>query len=357
MSDQQHHLQQAVEQACNNRTPLWILGGGSHRELAPPSHATPLKTGGHSGILNYHPQELVITARGGTRISEISKLLQQHHQVLAFDPPRLSEKSTIGGAVASALSGPGRPWSGAVRDHLLGVKVLTGQGRILRLGGEVVKNVAGYDLFRPMAGAHGTLGVLLEISLKTLPQEEEEVSWVAPCYHADALERMNVLQQRRLPISGLCWSQRRLHLRLAGPATEIAQYRPLLQSLGMSLEEESHIWEMLRDRRLSLFEWDGPIWRLSLPPATPLLPFEKDQESHSLIDWGGRQRWIQTDLPSEEIFQLTSAEGGHATRYHFRDRELQPQPLPAPLLSIHQQIKQAVDPANILNPAILYPEL
>ncbi len=357
MSDQEHQLQQALLEAYNNRIPLWIQGGGSHRELSPPSIATPLELGMHSGVLNYHPQELVITVRSGTQLSEINQLLHQQNQTLAFDPPRLSEKSTIGGAIATALSGPGRPWTGAVRDHLLGVKVLTGQGKILKLGGEVVKNVAGYDLFRPMAGAHGTLGVLLEISLKTLPREEEEVSWAAPCYHADALERMDELQQQRLPISGLCWSQRQLHLRLAGPATEITQYRSLLQSLGLGIEEESQVWSTLRDRKLTLFEGDGPIWRLSLPPATPLLPFERGQESRSLIDWGGRQRWIQTDLPSEEIFKLTAAEGGHATRYHFRDRKLQPQPLPASLISIHRQIKQTVDPANILNPATLYPEL
>ncbi len=358
MSDLEQQLQQTLRQALEKRQPLWIRGGGSHRDPSPAANASPIELSGHSGILDYHPEELVITVRSGTPLTEIQATLDQHQQRLAFDPPVLGANATIGGAVATGLAGPSRPWSGSVRDHLLGVRLLTGTGKILNLGGEVVKNVAGYDLFRPMAGAYGTLGILLELSLKTLPKEPSEITWSLPCKQPQALEKMALLNRQDLPLSGLSWADQQLHLRLAGPEEELELFGTTLKSEGWSSTLASPFWAQLRDQQHTLFQSNAPIWRLSLPVNTAALPFEKRPENSPLLDWGGRQRWISGTFPAEALRQDTAALGGNATLYRNGDATISRfHPLPAPLMQLQQQLKQLMDPANILNPGLLYPEI
>lgn len=358
MDNIEQQLQQTIQQAHEEQQPLWIRGGGSHRDLTPAADAIPVELSGHRGILDYHPEELVITVRSGTPLSEIRVKLEQHQQRLAFDPPTLGENATIGGTVATGLAGPSRPWSGSVRDHLLGVKLLTGTGKVLNLGGEVVKNVAGYDLFRPMAGAYGTLGILLELSLKTLPKESTEITWSLPCEQRKALEQMAILNRQDLPISGLSWAEQQLHLRLAGPEEELEQFGVSLRSDGWSSSHTTPFWEQLRDQQLPLFQSEQPIWRLSLPVNTPTFSFEETSDSTTIIDWGGRQHWIAGDLPAETLRESVTALGGHATLYRNGDGAIPRfHPLPAPLMQLQLRMKQLMDPAHILNPGLLYPEI
>lgn len=354
MSDLTHTLQQQVQEAFQHQTPLRITGGGSRPFLPQAVASTTLDCGGHQGILAYHPEELVITVRGGTTLEEINQRLKQQGQRLAFDPPQFSADSTIAGTVATAAAGPSRPWSGGVRDHLLGVKLLNGEGRILHFGGEVVKNVAGYDLFRPMAGAYGTLGVLLELSLKTLPLESAHRYWQLECSHTDALTMMQQLNRLTLPCSGLSWYDNTLHLRLSGQAAELDHYTNRLQEIGLSLEATSSFWQPLRDQQLPLFDHE-PLWRLSLPADTPTpTPLQGLEPSQQLIDWGGSQRWIAGDLPVETLRESITASGGHAMLFRGAlDGTPRFHPLTASLQPLQQRLKQLMDPAQILNSGLM----
>lgn len=354
MSDLEQQLQQSVLDANASRTPLRIRAGESRAFLPHSSAKQALDLTAHSGILQYHPEELVITVRAGTTLDEINTTLQAHQQQLAFDPPRFSDRSTIGGAVATGLSGPGRPWKGKVGDHLLGAKVLTGDGTILNFGGEVVKNVAGYDLFRPMAGAYGTLGLLLELSIKVLPLEPQQRYWQHACTEADGLSLMQQLSQQNLPIGGLCWYQGILHLRLSGAVTELEHYTEQLQSHGLSVQSNGTLWQSLRDQQLSLFETTDPIWRISLPANAPQLQCQCNSiDCQAVIDWGGAQRYLCGILPEKQLRSEVEQLGGHAmllrnstpdvARFH---------PLAKPLEQIHRQMRTLMDPNGILNPGI-----
>lgn len=354
MSDQTQALQQQVREAQQSRTPLRIMGGDS-RGFLPQSRAKqPLNLSQHHGVLQYQPEELVITLRAGTPLGEVTTLLQSHQQQLAFDPPRFSANSTIGGAVATAMAGPGRPWQGGVRDHLLGAKVLSGSGELLSFGGEVVKNVAGYDLFRPMAGAYGTLGVMLELSIKTLPQSAMEYHAVLESMEEEALHTMQQIRQQNLPLSGLCWHQNEIHLRLSGTAVELEQYIPKLQQQGFTPQQGSPFWQQLRDQQLELFNSTDPIWRISLPPTAPALSqLRCSDELEQILNWGGAERWIRGIVPESRLRSEVEALGGHATLLRNATPEMERfHPRPPLIQRIEQQLRTTMDPAGILNPGI-----
>ncbi len=346
--DKLDSLRDQVAQAFEARRPLAVTGGGSKAFYGRPVEGEPLAVTGHRGILDYEPSELVLSARAGTPLADIEALLAGHGQMLAFEPPHFGPGATLGGAVACGLSGPRRPWAGAVRDFVLGVSILNGRGEPLSFGGRVMKNVAGYDLSRLMAGALGTLGVLTAVSVKVLPRPETEATLVFERDAAAAIEACARWSARPLPLSAACHHAGRLYLRLSGSERGIRGAREQLG--GEALNDGDAFWTSLRDHRHPFFDAGRPLWRLSVPPASPPLALAGD----GLLDWGGGQRWLYTDAPAEQVREAARAAGGHATRFRGGDRGDVFQPLPAPLLALQRRLKQALDPAGILNPGRLY---
>jgi len=334
-----------VRQAIADRTPLCIQGGGSKAFYGRACQGEPLDVSGHVGDIRYEPSELVLTARAGTKLSEIEALLAANNQMLPFEPPHFSPTATLGGMVAAGLSGPRRPWGGSVRDAVLGVKLLNGRGEVLRLGGQVMKNVAGYDLSRLMVGALGTLGVLLEVSVKVLPRPAEERTLVFELDSAAAATRQIEWGRKPLPLSATLFQDGRLHVRLSGSDQGVQAARA-----AMGGEESGNaIWREVRDQTPPLFQAHQPLWRVSLPAAAPALPGE------GLTEWGGALRWIISDEPAETLRQCAAALGGHATLFRGHDGTGEVfHPLPPALLALHQRVKQALDPHGLFNPGKLY---
>jgi len=333
--------------------PLRIRGGGSKDGYGNALEGDVLDTRGHAGIVAYEPTELFITAKCGTPLAEIEAALAASGQCLPFEPPRFSADSTIGGVVAAGLSGPRRVSAGALRDFVLGVKLLDGEARELAFGGQVMKNVAGYDVSRVMAGSLGTLGLITEVSLKVLPRPVADATLRFAMTQAEALDTLNRWAARPLPIVASAWEAGMLTLRLAGAraAVETAQ-----QNIGAGETEEGAVWDTLRDQTAAFFQ-TKTLWRLSVPSTAPELNLPGDQ----LIEWGGALRWLKSDAPAETIRAATAAVGGSATLYR-APAELKAQvgafaPLPAPLMALHQNLKAAFDPRGLFNPGRFYREL
>ena len=345
--DDSHRLLEQVVQALQYATPLRIQGSNSKMFLGRPVAGEVLDTRSHRGIVSYDPTELVITARCGTPLSELAHVLDQSRQMLPCEPPAFGD-ATVGGMIASGLSGPRRPWSGSVRDYVLGTRVITGHGKHLRFGGEVMKNVAGYDLSRLMAGSYGTLGVVTEVSLKVLPKPRQCLSISLELDAAGALLRLAQWGQQPLPISAACHDGQRLHVRLEGGEGSVAAAH---ERLGGEWLDASY-WTDLNEHQLSFFDETQPLWRLSLPNNTPDLVLPGSQ----LIDWGGAQRWLKSDADPTLIRHAVTAVGGHATCYRHGLVDSPFQPLPDVLMRYHRTLKQQLDPRGIFNPGRLYAE-
>ncbi len=342
-------LQATVLNSIAQRTPVQIVGGNSKAFYGRTPHGEHLSVAEHCGVVSYEPTELVITARAGTRLTEIEELLHQHGQSLPFEPPHFSASTTLGGVIASGLSGPRRPYAGSARDFVLGVKILNGKGEILSFGGQVMKNVAGFDASRLMAGSMGTLGVLLEISLKVLPRPEMEQTWVFECAAVTAIHHMNTSAGLSLPLSGATFDGQRLTIRLSGST---AGLRAAQEKLGGELlADGDKFWEGVRNHTAAFFQTDVPLWRVSLPAATAPL----DLSGEWLMDWGGAQRWLKTSDAAATIRDCASKVGGHATLFRGGDRAGAVfHPLSAPLLVVHRRLKEAFDPHGIFNPGRMY---
>lgn len=342
-------LLEQVNQALENATPLRIQGSNSKAFLGRIVAGEVLDTRGHRGIVSYDPTELVITARCGTPLSELAEALDDAQQMLPCEPPAFGDDATVGGMIAAGLSGPRRPWSGSVRDFVLGTRVITGHGKHLRFGGEVMKNVAGYDLSRLMAGSFGSLGVITEVSLKVLPKPRQCLSISLEMDSDRALQRLAEWGQQPLPISAACHDGERLHLRLEGGEGSVAAAH---DRLGGELSRASY-WTDLNEHQLGFFDEDQPLWRLSLPHNTPRLSLPGRQ----LIDWGGAQRWLKSDAEAAFIRKVAAEVGGHVTCYAHGLIDSPFQPLPAALMRYHRSLKQQLDPRGIFNPGRLYTEL
>jgi len=347
-NDASPEFEDRLLRAAAEGTPLDIVGGGSKSFLGRLTQSERFDVSAHRGVISYEPTELVITARAGTPLGDIEALLADSGQMLAFEPPHFGATATLGGTVASALSGPRRPYAGAVRDFVLGTRVLDGQGRTLNFGGQVMKNVAGYDVSRLMVGAMGTLGVLLEVSLKVLPLAARTTTLVYSLDAAAAIEKMNALAAKPTPLSGASYEAGRLYVRLSGTAGGVAQ---AVSSLGGDeVQDESH-WQRLREQSLPYFDTHLPLWRLSVPPATPPLPIAGE----TLTDWGGALRWLKSETPGEAVRAATAEVGGHATLYRNGDRRGDIyHPLGSALFGLHQRLKASFDPQGILNRGRMY---
>lgn len=352
-SDLTRRLQEQVTTAAVDKRPVNIIGSNSKAFLGQTAIGEPLEVSGHRGILSYEPKELVITARGGTPLAEIEATLAKQGQMLAFEPPWFGPDATLGGTIACGLSGPRRPYAGSARDFVLGVRLLNGRGEVLRFGGEVMKNVAGYDLSRLMTGAMGTLGVLLDISLKVLPIPACEITLIQQHGLEDALQQMQDWLSKPLPLSATFADGEQLYIRLSGARSAVVAASQLIG--GDTLNDPGTFWrERVREQGDSLFQDDRPVWRLSVPPTAPLVFTSEEMR----LEWGGGQRWLKSGLDAQTIQQAAKQMGGHARL--FRNRPLHGEhyaPLPAPLMTLHRRLKQAFDPQGLFNPGRLYANL
>jgi glycolate oxidase FAD binding subunit len=335
--------------------PLCIRGGGSKDFYGNTPHGEVLDTRGHAGIVAYEPTELYITARCGTPLAAIEAALAESDQCLAFEPPRFSAASTLGGVVAAGLSGPRRGSAGGLRDFVLGVKILDGAACELTFGGQVMKNVAGYDVSRLMAGSLGTLGLLLEVTLKVLPKPVAETSLRFAMTQAAALDKLNRWAGQPLPIVACAWQDGALTLKLAGARAAVTAAEAKLG--GEKVDGGgTAFWNDLRDQRLPFLAADM-LWRLSVPSMTPPLDLPGEQ----LIEWGGALRWLKSAASPETIRAAAANAGGSATLYRATAlTKAQLEAFPAvspPLMALHRHLKTAFDPRGILNPGRLYREL
>lgn len=342
-------LQAEVKEALAKKRTLSIVGGRSKSFLQPAKADAELDLSGHKGVLNYEPGELFITARAGTPLSEIEAVLAGHKQMLACEPPHFSQggnQATLGGAVACGFSGSRRPFAGSLRDHVLGVKIVNGEGELLHFGGQVMKNVAGFDVSRLMTGARGTLGALLEISLKIMPKPELEQTLVFECPPADAPKRMSGFVRRSLPLSALAWFDGCIFIRLAGSETTINAAHAQLG--GEIAAQSAGFWLNLREQSHPFFRHDQPLWRLSVPPASDLaMP-----EHEVLLDWQGGLRWWHTDQPAAHVEAIANRHGGYAYLFRATTPVIGALP-PAGLLTIHRRLKMAFDPHGLFNPGLM----
>lgn len=357
LMDDSDRLVDEVARAVSKHVPLRIRGGDTKSFLGRETSAevVELDVRSHRGIVQYEPTELVITARAGTSVAELSAALDAAGQMLPCEPPEFDGKATLGGMVAAGLSGPRRPWAGSVRDFVLGCRLITGEAKHLRFGGEVMKNVAGYDMSRLAAGSFGSLGVITEVSMKVLPKPRSRKSLALEIDANEAIAELSSWRRGALPIAGACYDEGHLHVRLEGGQGSVAS---AVDRIGGE-ELDMRFWELLRERKLSFFKDPRPLWRLSLPYAAPLMPLPGDV----MLDWGGAQRWLKSTAPTTEIQAIAQAAGGHATRYSRlvtsaqQDAESPFAPLAAPLARLHRELKFRLDPHGIFNPGRLYADI
>ncbi len=354
-----------VQAARASRGTLVIQGGDSKRFYGNPTSGELLDMRSLHGVSSYEPSELVVTARAGTPLLELEALLAEQQQCLAFEPPRFDPAAntgirggTVGGMVAAGLSGPSRVSAGALREHVLGATLLNGKGEVLSFGGQVMKNVAGYDVSRLLAGSLGVLGAICEVSLKVMPRPAASATLRFEMDQAEALQLLNHWAGQPLPLSASAWWEGMLVLRLAGA---VAAVRAAALKLGGEAIEPvmaATFWDGLRDQSDEYFvgarraiEGGATLWRLSVPQTAPPLQLSGQQ----LIEWGGAQRWLCSSLPAAAVRDAAVGVGGHAALFMGLDRSPGVfAPLTSPLDRIHRELKRAFDPDGVFNPGRLY---
>ncbi|MDN2699499.1 glycolate oxidase subunit GlcE [Janthinobacterium sp. SUN073] len=349
-------FRQAILAASAAGKPLRLRGGGTKDWYGQQFDGEVLDTRAYAGIIDYEPTELVITARCGTPLAEIEAALAARKQMLAFEPPHFGAGATLGGVVASALSGPRRASAGALRDFVLGAVLMDGHGERLAFGGQVMKNVAGYDVSRLLAGSMGTLGLILEVSLKVLPLPLREATLRVACAEIAALRMLNEWAGKPLPISASCWHDGVLTVRLSGAEAAVSAALRTLGGELLAADEATAFWLAVREQTHAFFAGAGSLWRLSLPPHASAVILKGRQ----LIEWGGAQRWLKLDGDADadsarHIRQAVAALGGHATLFRGGDKAVGVfHPLAPAIATIHQRLRQAFDPAGIFNPHRMY---
>jgi glycolate oxidase FAD binding subunit len=349
-------LGERIRAAAASGTPLAIRGGGTKAFYGEAPVGEPLDVGACTGIVDYDPTELVITVRAGTRLAEVEQALRDSGQMLACESPHFGAAATIGGCVAAGLSGPRRPYGAAIRDLVLGVRILDGSGAALAFGGRVMKNVAGFDVARLMTGALGTLGVLTEVSLRCVPLPRVETTCRIACSPAEALQRMNEWGGQPLPLSATCHHAGTLFVRLSGAAPAVAA---AARKIGGSVDDEGGaLWAAVREQTHPFFAAatgpaGAPLWRLSVTSTAPPAAFGGEQ----MIEWGGALRWLIADGSADpsRIRAWAQQNGGHATLFRAADKSAGVfHPLADALAGLHRRLKATFDPAGILNRGRLY---
>lgn len=359
-SDNSSALLEQVRHALDTETPLKITGGNSKASLGHQhagQNASVLHTREHTGVISYDPTELIVTVRAGTSLEELNSTLDEAGQMLPFEPPT-QPQSTIGGTLACGLSGPRRPFNGSARDYVLGMRVINGQAQDLSFGGQVMKNVAGYDVSRAQVGAWGTLGLLLDMSMKVLPKPELEQTLVQPCKHHE-LQAFAPLLRQPLPLSGAMLIGDERYLRLSG--SEVA-VRAAAGDIGGQIMEDNAIWQAVNNHTHPFFtqafeqaaNTDKTLWRIAISEYAPMIELPGEW----LHEWAGGQRWLLTSVAADELFDKVAAAGGHATRYSKAgEGESAFQPLSGAMQNLQSRLRDSFDPKRIFNRGRFHPEL
>ncbi|MFM2399212.1 MAG: glycolate oxidase subunit GlcE [Pseudomonadota bacterium] len=363
-------LQDRIQSAAASRTLLRIRGGGSKDFYGESLQGEVLDVSSYSGVIEYEPTELVITARCGTPLAELEAALDAQNQMLAFEPPHFSSLSrmreraqgegiaTIGGVIASGIGGPTAVYAGRVRDFVLGAKLIDGKGQHLAFGGQVMKNVAGYDVSRLLAGSLGTLGVITQVSLKVLPKPVASSTLQLELGEADAIRKLNEWAGQPLPLSASAWRGGVLCVRLAGAHAAVSA---AVLKMGGSIMQDAHavsFWRGVREHTDAFFKQPRgghPVIRVTVPSTTPPLGLPGD----TLMEWGGAQRWVMgCDL--QQARDAAKNAGGHATRFSQGDTAANGgfmSPLDPVTKRIHLNLKNEFDPAAIFNRGRMFADL
>lgn len=369
-------IRTSIVEAAASGQRLLIAGSGSKAFYGEPGEPgeglLALPVSDYRGIVSYEPTELVVTARCGTPLAELEAAVQEQGQMLAFDPPRFGGRGTVGGAIATGLSGPRRASLGSARDFVLGAALLDAQGQWLQFGGTVMKNVAGYDLARLLCGSMGVFGVIAEVSLKVLPRPAAECTLMLSLPQQQALDSLNAWGGQPLPLVASHWHQERLHLRLSGAAAAVEraarQFESAQGAVVLDAAQAAGCWAAWRDQSDAFFErarstasQGQRLWRVSLPSTAAAL----EGPGETVIEWGGALRWLWTDAGAGELRAQAERLGGTAMLYHGQLREQERasgqgsrfHPLSAPVQGFHQRLKAELDPRGLFNPSRMYPGL
>ncbi len=350
--------QARIRAAVAANAPLRIRGGGTKDFYGQTLAGELLDTTAYAGIVDYDPTELVITVRAGTRLAFVERTMREMGQMLACEPPRHGEEATIGGFVAAGLSGPRRPYAGAVRDLVLGVRILDGKGDDLAFGGRVMKNVAGFDVSRLMTGALGTLGLITEVSLKCVPMPKAETTRVFQCSADEAIRMTNEWGGKPLPVTATAYHAGQLVVRLSGAPSAIEAAVAKIGGKALPGNDKGGaFWRSVREQTQPFFEAavqaGVPLWRLSVKPTAPFTDLGGEQ----LIEWGGALRWLAANDRTEagRVRAWAQGHGGHATLYRAADKTVGAfHPLPEAVHGLHLRLKATFDPAGVFNPGRLY---
>jgi len=333
-----------IAEATRTGAPLRLRGAGTKDFYGEGLAGELLDLRAWRGIVDYEPSELVISVRCGTPLSEVEAALAARGQFLAFEPPAFGAEPTLGGVIAAGLSGPRRMFAGAARDFVLGTRLLTGQGELLRFGGQVMKNVAGFDVSRLLCGSLGILGVITEVSLKVLPRPRLEETLGLELEASKAVAAFNSWAALPLPLSGAAWSQGRAWVRLSGAPAAVRGARQRIGGDLMATPVAEDFWSALRHCQLPIFTAEG-VWRVAVPPATPPLALPGEP----LIDWGGALRWYADVGAEVEVRELLQGSHGTALRWRGPSPASRFHPLAAASASLHRRLKERFDPAGIFN--------
>jgi glycolate oxidase FAD binding subunit len=346
-----------VREAAAHGRALRIRGAGTKDFYGQALDGEVLDTGAYSGIVAFEPTELVVTARCGTPLSELEAALAHERQMLAFEPPAFGDGATVGGMVAAGLSGPRRAAAGSVRDYLLGAAMVDASGQLNRFGGQVMKNVAGYDVSRLLCGSLGVLGLIAAVSLKVLPVPAAQATLSITMSEADALRCLNEWAGQPLPITASAWHASTLRLRMSGAAAAVQtasdRFVKAYGAAQVAPDAADAYWSGVREQTDEFFAGEEPLWRLSLPSVAPALVAPGRQ----LIEWGGALRWLKTTAGAAEVRAAVRGMGGSATLFRGVDKSAGVfEPLAAPVAAVHRRLKQQFDPKGIFNPGRMYPE-
>ncbi len=350
MTDIKAEIASRVQDAYHNRHALLIEAGGTKHFYGRKNQGEHLSLLNHTGIVEYEPSELFITAHSGTSLTEIEQAVDSEKQMLPFEPPHFGSTATLGGMVAAGLSGPRRTSAGAVRDCILGAEIINGKGEYLQFGGKVMKNVAGYDISRLMCGALGTLGILMSITLRLIPKPTCEHTIAISLNTSDAILKMNEWANTPMPITATFYDGKDLYIRLSGSLSTI---ETCTEYIGGELIDWNDIfWTNIKEHGHEFFLTDLPLWRISVPPSTAPLNIP----GPCVIEWDGALRWYATEANAEDIRFEVERMGGHACLFRGITTQQIFHPLSLVSINIHRKLKHAFDPAGILNPGRIYAE-
>jgi glycolate oxidase FAD binding subunit len=350
MNDYRDDITSTIQRAYQKKIPLHVSAGNTKHFYGRNIQAKTLSLAHHKGIIEYEPSELYITARSGTPLQEIEQTIAEQHQIIPCEPPYFGTAATIGGMVASGLAGPRRVHAGTVRDCILGAEIINGKGEFLRFGGKVMKNVAGYDVSRLMCGALGTLGVLMSVSLRLLPKPVCEQTIALSLGSNMAIEKMNQWANTAMPISATFFDGRSLYLRLSSSLSAIETCKRKIG--GEVMNQDEMFWNNIKEQAHNFFDSTKPLWRISVPTYTQNL----NLPGECAIEWNGALRWYLSDADETTIRSEAEHVGGNANLFKGSITENVFHPLSKTSMRIHKKLKQAMDPAGILNPGKMFAE-